>query len=517
MSNLIPTSMLTKKMVPLELPYANMEKPSLALPHGKGPIRTSDYTILCDLEEDNGSVLLVHSYTGAINRVSSKVATYLRALIPRKSRRAISTVAPPDAVVKQLLQRGHLTTMSVEQEVDYFARVANRVHMTRGAGTPSYIFMLTYDCNLRCTYCYQNDLRVGDQRLQNIDSGMSIDMVDRWWRAMDQIDSAHNSDSTQRRITLYGGEPLLARHRPVLSHILKRATEDNVALSAISNGTELDQCADFIGPDKISRIQITLDGPPEMHDQRRINADGSGSFKETARGISLALSLGANVDVRINVDRDNIDFLPELTKVFNEEGWINNNKFSCYVAAVHKSTSAVKSERPMSSWHLKKALADLTADNPEVARVSTQDYTIAGALRTLLRGGDPLSAFSTAYCGAQTSMYVFDPVGDIYACWERTGDKTLRAGMLDSDGVVLMNSTLKRWRGRNTTTNETCAKCSYASFCGGGCAAVAEEKTGDLLSPFCDGFQRRFRMTAKQVFDQHLAGHKAQEIDRVKC
>lgn len=56
---------------------------------------------------------------------------------------------------------------------------------------------------------------------------------------------------------------------------------------AISNATELDAYADLLGPKGIATLQITLDGPPSEHDQRRIYADGRGSFDRIAENIDL--------------------------------------------------------------------------------------------------------------------------------------------------------------------------------------------------------------------------------------
>lgn len=43
-------------------------------------LRTSSYTIYVDLPEDKEQMLLVHGYTGAYDKVSQRVATYLRSL-----------------------------------------------------------------------------------------------------------------------------------------------------------------------------------------------------------------------------------------------------------------------------------------------------------------------------------------------------------------------------------------------------------------------------------------------------
>lgn len=486
-------------------------------PVGTGALRTSSYTIFADLPDSDGAVLLVHGYSGAITRVSSSVASYLHSRGDARRRNTnvhASAEAPPDGVIDQLIRRGYLTRTTEDEELAYFATVANKLHVARRRERPNFVLLLTYDCNLRCSYCFQNDLRSGPGKLSTLEQSADAAMVDRWFRAMNNIGVAHGGSPTDGlRLTLYGGEPLLARNRPLIEDILRRAgAYAGSTLSAVTNGTEVHAVADLIGPDRISLIQVTLDGPKSVHDQRRIWADGSGSFDQTTRAIDVALERGASVDVRINVCNDNVHSLPDLAAEFDRRGWFATSRFTPYVAAVHKSTSAVKSERPMNSWQLKKALADMGSRDPRVARIGDQDYGIAGSVQMLLGGSNPLSVCNTSYCGAQTKMYVFDRTGDIYACWERTGDPNARIGRIDESGDVLISDrNHAMWRGRNITTNETCVRCAYATFCGGGCAAIAEEKTGNMLSPYCDGFQQRFRKTAAEVYAKHVAGASIEE------
>jgi uncharacterized protein len=488
-------------------------------PGGNGPLRTSRYTIFVDLPDSENAVLLVHGYSGAITRVTPAVAAYLhsRGDARRKTTAAHANAAPPpDAVLEQLTRRGYLTRISDDDEVAYFAKIANKLHLARRREKPNFVLLLTYDCNLRCTYCFQNDLRIGPGKLATLEQTADAAMVERWWRAMDNIEAAHGTEvPSPLQLTLYGGEPLLAANRPVLEEILRRTAERHGSMvSAITNGTEVPHCRDLLGPGKINLIQVTLDGPRSIHDQRRVWADGSGSFDQTIAAVDIAMSQGARVDVRINVCNDNVRSLPELARELSRRGWLASPSFVAYVAAVHKSTSGVKSEHPMSSWQLKKALREMAADDPDVARIQDQDYGIEGSMRALLKGANPMSVANTAYCGAQTKMYVFDRVGDIYACWERTGNPAMRIGRIDEEGGILVNDrNHAAWRGRSITSNETCVRCAYATFCGGGCAAIAEEKTGDSLSPYCDGFQQRFRMTAAQVYGEHVSGAAPGDIN----
>jgi uncharacterized protein len=59
-------------------------------------------------------------------------------------------------------------------------------------------------------------------------------------------------------------------------------------------------------------------------------------------------------------------------------------------------------------------------------------------------------------------------------------------------------------------------RCRFASYCGGGCAVLAEGKTGTIHSNHCDGFAKRFRHSAAQAYAEHVSGAvPARDTDRV--
>jgi len=289
-------------------------------------LRTSSYTIYVNLPDDDRDVLLVHGYTGAYDKVSREVAGFLRSQEAKRSARPLygewssepetaASGAPSDATLDLLREQGYLTDLSPEDEETFFARLAEKLHQRALHQAPGYIFMPTYDCNLRCSYCYQDHMR-SDCGFHHLLRAMGRPMIDRIFAALPRIEERHGLDPAaprRRNLGLFGGEPLLAANRSAVEHILVRAFEmGEVDLWAVTNGTELDAYRDLLGSAGLARLQITLDGPPVQHDARRIYADGSGSFEKIARNITMALELGVQVSVRLNVDRNNLEQLPRI-------------------------------------------------------------------------------------------------------------------------------------------------------------------------------------------------------------
>ncbi|MFM6730282.1 MAG: hypothetical protein ACKPJN_06435, partial [Microcystis panniformis] len=103
-------------------------------------LRTSSYTIYVDLPSSTDEMLLVHGYTGAYNKVSRRVATYLRSLEVKAPPKPLygdwtpepainGEITPPaEATIELLKKRGYLTKMTPEEEEAFFVKLATKLH-----------------------------------------------------------------------------------------------------------------------------------------------------------------------------------------------------------------------------------------------------------------------------------------------------------------------------------------------------------------------------------------------------
>ncbi len=496
-------------------------------------LRTSSYTIYVNLPDNEDEVLLVHGYTGAHDKVSREVAGFLRSRGGRGAGKPLygewspepeaGEAAPPaDATIDLLRRQGYLTELSREEEETFFSRLAEALHARALRQPPSYIFMPTYDCNLRCSYCYQDHMRT-DCGFKHLLRTLRPAMVDRIFAALPRIEERHGLEPGARRrrnIGFFGGEPLLAAHRPIIEHILARAFETGEAdLWAVTNGTEIDAYRDLLGPAGIAALQITLDGPPREHDQRRIYADGSGSYTRIAANITMALERGAAVSVRINVDRSNLINLPALAAEIVAQGWHRHPRFSAYTSPVRAGNGKTDRGSVFSSWDLDRELTRLREEHPDVAVLARPDEGLRVRARRIFDSpGNVLPSLRPSFCSAHDKMYIFDPFGDIYACWERTGDPDVRIGRVLPDGdVELKEDQSEMWRSRTVASNPVCRRCRYALHCGGGCAVLALAGSGKFHSNYCDGFASRFKASVAEAYLAHAAGAPAASLGERVC
>ncbi len=434
-------------------------------------LRTSSYTIYVDLPGNEEEMLLVHTYTGAFDRVSRRVATYVRSLEAGRPPKPLygdwspepsqdTAASPPsEATLETLHRRGYLTPMSREQEEDFFKRYVEKLHGLYLQRWPSYLFMPTYDCNLRCPYCFQDHMRT-DSRFGHLLRQMTPEMVDRLFAAMPRIEALHAAapeGDPGLEIGFFGGEPLLAANRPVVEHVLRRGRERGPArFWAITNGTELDAYEDLLSPDLLGSVQITLDGPPVDHDRRRIYADGRGSWERIARNVTMALERGILVAIRTTVDRSNLDGVAPLAAEIVAKGWDRYPNFGSQVAPVRAANDATDRGSTLDTWELDRHLTELRETQPQVGILGRVDDTLRHQARRIFSSRG-LPAFKPSFCSAHTGMYIFDPFGDIYACWEKTGDEKVRIGHVEEDSEVRFSFDLQALgHGRTVASNPVC-------------------------------------------------------------
>ncbi len=492
-------------------------------------LRTSSYTIYVDLPNNPEDVLLVHGYTGAFDKVKRPIASYLRSAQAKHRPKPLygewvseppveaNVIAPSPATIESLKRRGYLTEMTVEEEEAYFVKMATKVHQIESLLMPSYIIMPTYSCNLRCAYCFQDHMRT-NPAFKHLLQIMQPEIADRIFAAMPKIEAGHGVPADldiPRRITFFGGEPLLAENHSIIEYIINKALSLGEArFDAISNGTDLKAYQDLLGPDKISSVQITLDGPALEHDKRRIYADGSGSFAKIADNITMALDLGVQVSVRMNIDRNNIQQLPQLADEIIARGWHHYERFATYTAPIHASNENTDVKTTFNSWHLQKALKEMRQQYPNMEVILPPDDALPDNIKNMFKQykdpsqkKKPLPPFKASFCQAHKKMYVFDPFADIYACWEKTGDQKIRIGQITENNEVVLNEELNQtWRNRTVISNPTCRKCPYAFYCGGGCAVLAMNHSGNFHSNYCDGFANRFRANVAQGYEDYVSG-----------
>ncbi len=462
--------------------------------------RLSSYNIYADQSGNSDEFIVVNGITGIIGKVSGKLLDYHSRKYFEASRGDFT-----EKEFHYLSRSGFITDMTPTDEENYFSKIVSNIKKNRLTIPPHYIFILTYDCNLRCVYCYQDNIRK-NRRNSGTQKRIEKTTVDNIFRALNELESnCKVTPDYSRRYGFYGGESLLAVNKDIVEYIIKKAKGYGKSkFMAVTNACELEAYENLLGPDDISSIQVTLDGPKTIHDKNRAGIDGSGTFERISKNIMMALKHDVKVFLRANVNKTNIHNLPALADEIISRGWDRYNNFSVYAGLIHEGNENIERQNTLTPKELLSYFSDCIKSNPTLQIFRQPENILTDRIAKCLKQGKSLMGlFKPAYCGAYGGTYAFDETGNFYSCLETDTSSHFMLGRIDETGNVFMNQeNVESWWKYSVTSNEVCRKCSYGLFCGGGCGMRAKEKTGTMLANHCNDFQSQFRFCVERAWEK---------------
>jgi len=510
-------------------------------------MRTSDYIIFVSIPETSASYL-IHGYTGAVDKVSPEIVGYLLkrlTVIPDSNSEDVKIAAshlaglnladPQPATIEGLAERGYLTTKTPEEERAFVTKLSQRLHQRWLAHCgPGFLLIPTYDCNMRCPYCYASEPRDAHTRTGEGHAVMSFEAADAAFRVIDELRAAAakirpdkpaeaapeatKADSTaepadpsctkEPNITFLGGEPLMESTLPVIEYAIPKARERGYTLNAITNGVELNLFEKDLGPDGISWIQVTLDGPPDVHDRTRIGPKyRQGTYERILSNMTLAMQKGTHVHVRVHGNAKTASRLYEVFEDLDRRGFLKEEQFSIYVETTHSWDRGL-----LKPTYPDIALVDLLDQaRPAFRQPITKGrgllptYRVPGKLKAYLEHGLAGLIRTMEFCDANGSMYIFDLHGDIYPCWDVTGLKQHAIGRYGAEGHRLFDCR-QQWIDRCPAVIPKCQGCKYVFFHFSGCRAIPLRTGQGLQDPACYEWEDVFLHESREFFRRRPNG-----------
>lgn len=307
-------------------------------------------------------------------------------------------------------------------------------------------------CNFACPYCYETP-KPGVMGKDVIDS--IIKMIEK---------TAEKSEPIS--ITWYGGEPLLAKDVifSMSERIIDICKKNKVQYSAymVSNGYLVtEEIAKKLREYEVTGVQITIDGPPDIHNSRRkLRNSSEPTFDKIIENIKILQKNDIEVTIRVNIDKTNVDRLEELMDILAEKG-LNNATISLGHVSSYTDSCA--------------SIADTCLNTEEYAIESLKNQEV------LFKKGFNVSTYPNYpgikgnYCCADcNTSYVIDFEGYMYKCWNDVGNHTRSIGhvnkldnseKLDSKQIAL-NAEYILW---TPFDYEECRECNLLPICMGGC------------------------------------------------
>lgn len=328
-------------------------------------------------------------------------------------------------------------------EVDYLRNSHLSAKYDRSVST--LVVYPTLDCNFKCPYCFERF------------KGETMDrrIVQRLKRYI------ANQAGTLRALNLRwsGGEPLLALDiiEDLSEAVLARSRAGDLLFrsSMATNGYLLTEDVVLRLKDLcVESLQITLDGPPAMHDRRRSLLNGEGTFDVVLSNLCLAAE-HLDVVLRVNVDLKNVEQFTELlTIVAARKPNLRNIRLSCMPVVSCRDTSACL---------LDNAFCEVESDLIRIADRFGFAYSVHPNAGRLMRC--PLY-----HCNS----WVIDPRGRGYRCPYGIGDPDQAIGTLDEDGRMRLSDLPGYVETLSLTPFDLqeCRDCEILPLCFGKCALL---------------------------------------------
>jgi uncharacterized protein len=332
-------------------------------------------------------------------------------------------------------------------------------------------YVPSYACNFNCSYCYQEGyLQTGRENEPEI--------TEAFFRYIRE-----HFQNRRKYITLFGGEPLLdgISHRKSVERFLTGCKDNNLEVAIVTNGFYLESYIPLLSGHRIREIQVTLDGPESIHNQRRPLRSGEGTFSSIVKGIDAALAAGLPVNLRAVLDRDNINSLPELAGYAISKGWTGSPDFKTQLGRNYELHFCQSQQsRLYSRVDLYKDLYKLILDHPEILEFHKPAYSVS---KFLFENGElPEPLFDS--CPGCKTEWAFDFTGKIFSCTATVGKQGEELGTFYPQ-VDLNSELIEKWQQRDVLSIKACANCNLKLACGGGCASVAYNREKELHAPDC--------------------------------
>lgn len=363
------------------------------------------------------------------------------------------------------LERGKMLVEDSLDEVGFVKFINNSSRMDdNGVGIT---IAPTMECNFSCPYCYEEGVRYNRMTRQVAD---------------ETIEFIKKSDPDNKGIGIcwYGGEPLLGIR--TIEYITRQLFADEKVkekfqAEIVTNGYYLnEENALLLKELGITRAQITLDGPPEIHDQRRTLINGKPTFHKIMENIKKVHEI-IKIDIRVNVDRSNIERVMDILDILEVENL--KNKVGFYIAAVDDAADLVPNPDCFSDKDFSKEELELY-------------------VQALKKGFNLISVPGPMFgiCGAVAkNSYVIDPLGNLYKCWNEIGRIESCVGNV-YEGPVF-NSVLSDYLNYEGVSEQKCQSCAVLPTCLGGCPYI-KKNTGEAR---CSSIRFNSKKIASLLFE----------------
>lgn len=398
-------------------------------------MKQSKFTTILPITNDFAEVIIHNTFTNALTAFTYEKYELYKEVLEGKNKNISKEF------IDQLVERGFIVEDDFDEMKNYeFYHQSSRFNSAN-------LFLTiapSLDCQFACPYCYE--LGIDRSKRMNQDTQDAI------------LQYIRDKKPRNLNITWYGGEPLMQMDiiENLTERILKYCEENVVNYQAgmITNGYLMDEAIlNRMLHCKITNAQVTIDGPKEIHDSRRYLVNKGATYDIIMDNIENALGR-LNLNVRVNVDKTNMDQINQLALEMAERNFID----SVHVNIGHVTSTATYDNNNCIS---RKQYAELE----DAWYEQLSHYSKTGKYSLLYHYPNPINI----RCMAETkNAYVIDPDGLLYKCWNHIGKEHLSTGSIHEEPKN-NSSLLIKYMMSQDIYNRECVDCKFLPYCGGGC------------------------------------------------
>nr|MDD6335603.1 thioether cross-link-forming SCIFF peptide maturase [bacterium] len=347
-----------------------------------------------------------------------------------------------------------------------------------------------HDCDLRCGYCFAStgDFGTG-RRLMPLETGMA---------ALDFL-IKNSGNRKNLEVDFFGGEPTMnmdvVKKLVAYGRALELAHGKTIHFTITTNAYGIDQdTIDFINRE-MENVVLSIDGRREVHDRLRPAAGGGGSYQKSvdnARRV-VAGREGKSWYIRGTFTKYNLDFAKDVASL-RAEGF-DQLSLEPVVASPNRPYAIVEEDVPAICQEYERLAADYLAAEQAGEGFGFFHFNVD------LEGG-PCVAKRLLGCGAGNEYVAVTPDGDLYPCHQFVGREAFCMGnVLQGTFDRAMQA---EFAACNVLAKPDCMACWAKYFCSGGCAANAQEFSGDIHKPYHVGCElERKRLECALAIEAH--------------
>ncbi len=401
---------------------------------------------------DENSVIIYNTFSGAVVRLSKRLYNKLIDY-------DYTTLDPE--YVSLLLKFNILTQLSAEEEFNYVVQFLNELKKK----PKLYVtFSMTFRCNFKCIYCIQGSNYISYPTITKSIIDETINWIAKYVKLFNIQDVS---------VDLFGGEPSLVHDKNLyLLAKLKEKFEKKIDyIQMVTNGYFYTKAKiRDLFKNGVRAVQITIDGPPHVHNLRRPLMNGSATFDRILNNLLAFKEEGFIINILTVVDMQNAAYLQDMIDIVYD-------KFEHELEGVYWAFGPVVPDIA-SIQHIKNFYI---GKEEEILKRISKAKSYAKTL-----GFNVNDDYHITTCFREFHhAYLVSPDGYLYKCYSTFGNRNYAIGSVKDSPKKIFE--IARGIADINPWDSECMKCQYFPICRGGCQYMASlENNGKYGAKWCD-------------------------------